>query len=181
MHLRRYSCYLFAYFLSLGPLLAQEKKTGPVIKNYGKVWAIEDADQGLDLAKEYRVVFDIMDSPEGHVTLNTKIETAARFLNMHAQAGVPKKQLKVALVVHHAASKDIIGNAAYKVKFGSDNPNIGLVKELLGADVDIIFCGQSSVSRGYPKEDLIPGVNLALSAMTALIQYQDEGYQLIKF
>jgi intracellular sulfur oxidation DsrE/DsrF family protein len=162
-------------------MIAQEKKTGPIIMNYGKVWAIEDADHQPDPDKEYRVVFDIMDSPDDHDTLNTKIETAARFLNMHAQAGVPRENLKVALVVHNAASKDIISNSAYTAKYRSDNPNEGLVKELLAADVQIIFCGQSSVSRGYPKEDLLPGVKMALSAMTALIEYQEKEYQLIKF
>ena len=47
--------------------------------------------------------------------------------------------------------------------------------------VQIIFCGQSSNSRNIPKEQLIDGVQLSLSAMTALIQLQDQGYRLVKF
>lgn len=160
---------------------SQEKKTGPIIANYGKVWKIENADIEVDTTREYKVVFDIMDSPEDKNAVNAKIETAARFLNMHAQAGVPAKNLKAVIVVHNAASKDIISDTAYQDKYGTKNPNSDLVKELLEADVKVIFCGQSSVSRGFPKEDLIPGVQLSLSAMTALIQLQDEGYRLIKF
>ncbi len=160
---------------------AQIKKTGPIVKDYGKVWAIENTDFKVDASKEYKAVFDIMNSPESHESVNATIETAARFLNMHAQSGVPAKNLKIALVVHNKASKDVITNEAYQKKYGADNPNQDLIKALIDAGGQIIFCGQSSVSRGFPKEDLIQGVQLSLSAMTALIQFQDEDYRLIKF
>jgi len=162
-------------------LLAQTKKTGPIIKDYGKVWAIENPDFKVDTSKEYKAVFDIMNSPENHESVNATIETAARFLNMHAQSGVPLENLKVALVVHNKASKDVITNEAYQKKYGADNPNQELIKALMDAGGQIIFCGQSSLSRDFPKEDLIEGVQLSLSAMTALIQLQDEDYRLIKF
>mgnify|MGYP000061453517 CR=1 FL=1 len=173
-------CFLVFFFLfSSG--FSQEKKAGPIVENHGKVWKIENADIKVDTTKEYKVVFDIMDSPEDKNAVNAKIETAARFLNMHAQAGVPAENLKAVLVVHNAASKDIILDTAYEKKYGAKNPNTSLMKELLEANVKVIFCGQSSVSRDFPKEDLITGVQLSLSAMTALIQLQDEGYRLIKF
>lgn len=162
-------------------LSAQEKKTGPIIENYGKVWAIENPGFETNTLAEFKVVFDIMDSPESHSEINRTIETAARFLNMHAQSGVPASQLKVTLVVHNKASKDIIHNDAYKTRYGTVNPNFDMVKELMEAGVEVILCGQSSKSRDYPKEDLIPGTKIALSAMTALIQLQGEDYQLIKF
>ena len=160
---------------------AQTKDAGPVIRDYGKVWEISDPDYKTDTEKELKVVFDIMNSPESHTTINPSIETAARFLNMHAQAGVPISNLKVALVVHNQASKDIITNAAYQERYKTNNPNEGLVKALLEAGTEIIFCGQSSLSRHLPRENMIEGVQLGLSAMTALIQLQNYGYQLIKF
>lgn len=168
---------LFAF--SFG--FSQEKNAGPIIENHGKVWKVDNADIKVDTTKEYKVVFDIMDSPEDKNSVNAKIETAARFLNMHAQAGISAENLKAVLVVHNAASKDIILDTAYQHKYGTKNPNSELMTALLDANVEVIFCGQSSVSRGFPKEDLIPGVKLSLSAMTALIQLQDEGYRLIKF
>ncbi len=168
-------------FLFAPALKAQEKKTGPVIEEYGKVWAIENPDFKVDISKEYKAVFDIMNSPKSHGLVNTSIETAARFLNMHAQSGVPVGQLKVALVVHNAASKDVITNEAYKKRYGTNNPNQKLIKALLDAGGQVIFCGQSSLSRDFPREDLIEGVQLSLSAMTAIIQLQDENYRLIKF
>lgn len=176
--------YFFPFLIAIifqTTLLAQNKQTGPIIKDYGKVWSIENPDFKVNVDKEYKAVFDIMNSPENHESINANIETAARFLNMHAQSGVPASNLKIALVVHNKASKDVIDNDAYRKKYGSDNPNQELIKALIDAGGQIIFCGQSSVSRGFPREDLIEGVQLSLSAMTALIQLQGEDYRLIKF
>ncbi len=172
---------MLSLFLS-SPLFSQEeRKSGPIIKDFGKVWEVNDPDFKLEKNGELKVVFDIMYSPDSHKELNRTIETAARFLNMHAQNGMASDQLKVALVVHHSASKDIMSNVAYRQLYGVDNPNFELIKSLLEADTQIIFCGQSSKSRKIPKDDLIENVQLALSAMTALIQLQNAGYSLIKF
>jgi intracellular sulfur oxidation DsrE/DsrF family protein len=171
----------FLIFLFTTSLQAQDKKAGPIIKDFGKVWAIDSPDYKTPTGIEYKVVFDIMNSPEDLSQLNASIETAARFLNMHGQSGVAKEDMKVALVVHNKASKDIITNAAYQKRYGVDNPNEAMVQELMDAGVEFIFCGQSSLSRNFPIEETIEGVQLSLSAMTALIQLQNEGYRLIKF
>ncbi len=171
---------LFLFVMS-AICVAQTKQTGPVISDYGAVWAIDEPDYRTRLDEPLKVVFDIMDSPEDPGQINARIETAARFLNMHAQSGVPAANLHVALVVHNKASKDIIHGTAYKEQFGIENPNEPLVKQLIEAGVQIVFCGQSSLSRGFPREETIEGIQLGLSAMTALIQLQNDGYRLIKF
>ncbi|MBD0776474.1 DsrE family protein [Maribacter sp. ANRC-HE7] len=162
----------FILSLSLG---AQSKKAGPIISDFGEVWTINAPDFKTDTSMDFKAVFDIMNSPDDPSKLNTTIETAARFLNMHAQNSVPVEQLKVALVIHNKASKDIITNKAYRTRYGTDNPNIELIKALLASG------GQSSMARGIAKEELIDGVQLSLSAMTALIQFQNNDYKLIKF
>ncbi|MDT0539853.1 DsrE family protein [Croceitalea sp. P059] len=162
-------------------LFSQEKKMGPIIKDYGKVWSIKNLDYQVKLDSEFKVVFDIMNSPKDVNQRNASIETAARFLNMHGQSGVSKENMKVALVVHNKASKDIITNEAYKARYGTDNPNAEMVQQLIEAGVEFVFCGQSSLSRNFPIEETVPGVQLSLSAMTALIQLQNDGYRLIKF
>jgi intracellular sulfur oxidation DsrE/DsrF family protein len=160
---------------------SQTKQAGPIIKDYGAVWNVADTDYSTNTKGDFMVVFDIMNSPADTTQQNASIETAARFLNMHAQNGVPAEQMKVALVVHNKASKDLITDIAYKKRYGVENPNSEMINQLLEANVAIIFCGQSSLSRNFPKQDLIPGVQLSLSAMTALIQLQNEGYTFIKF
>jgi intracellular sulfur oxidation DsrE/DsrF family protein len=139
-------------------MLSQTRSKGPVIMGFGEVFTIENTDFKVDVSKEYKAVFDIMNSPESHEDLNTSIETAARFLNMHVQSGVPIEQLKVALVVHNKASKDLITHEAYQKRYGTDNPNLELIQALLDAGGEIIFCGQSSIARDFPKEELIKGV-----------------------
>ncbi|WP_299162639.1 DsrE family protein [uncultured Eudoraea sp.] len=172
------SLFLLVGFTSMH---SQTKESGPVITGYGEVWNIENPDFITDIAKEYKVVFDIMNTSESSDHLNKSIETAARFLNMHAQSGVPIANLKVALVVHNNASKDLLRGSEYKSRYGTDNPNEELIQKLLDAGVEIVLCGQSSVARNVPVSETIDGVELALSAMTALIQLQDNGFQLIKF
>ena len=180
IRLRQYFFLLIGLGFSIG-ITAQEKNSGPIIANYGKVWNITQPDFKTDVTKTYKAVFDIMSTPEDPSRLNGNIETAARFLNMHAQSGVPLEQLKVALVIHNKASKDLAHSRAYKLKYGVNNPNEKLLEYLMQAGAKVIFCGQSSASRGFPKEDLVDGVQISLSAMTALIQLQDDNYRLIKF
>ena len=177
----KFSGFLLLMIFGTQWLNAQNKSSGPIITDFGQVWKIENQDYTLDTTKTFKAVFDIMTSPDDLNQVNPAIETAARFLNMHGQNGIPLEQLKVALVVHNKASKDVISSEAYKKKYGTENPNEGLLKALMEANAEIIFCGQSSASRGFPKEDLIDGVQLSLSAMTALIQLQDDNYRLIKF
>jgi intracellular sulfur oxidation DsrE/DsrF family protein len=89
--------------------------------------------------------------------------------------------LKVALVVHNKASTDLLDSPHYQERFGVPNPNEDLLLQLMDAGAQVIFCGQSSRARNVPIEDTVEGVQLSLSAITALIQLQESGYHLIKF
>lgn len=157
-----------------------QKTKGPIIKNHGAVWEIENPDFKTDKSQEFKVVFDVKDGPESDTEINKNLNTVARFLNMHAQSGIPASQLTVALIVHGTAARNLLADQAFKERYKVDNPNRELVESLLEAGVEIIMCGQSSKTRELPKEDLIPGVKIALSAMTANIQLQNQGYRPIK-
>ncbi len=165
----------------LVPSLSQDKAKGPVIEGYGAAWDIPGATYKTNTSGRFWAVFDVMNSPEDPGQLNPWMETAARFLNMHARAGVPVSRLKVALVVHNKASTDLLDTPFYEARFGVPNPNTGLLKELMEAGVQVLFCGQSSMARGVPIEETVDGVQLSLSAITALLQLQESGYHLIKF
>jgi len=89
--------------------------------------------------------------------------------------------MKVALVMHGKAAKDALSNTAYKKQFGIDNPNAALITALRKADVDIFVCGQSYKSRNLPIKGISKDVKLSLSALTALIEYQENGYNIINF
>ncbi len=158
-----------------------ERVKGPVIMDYGPTFAVENPDFKTDPHKIYKVVFDIHNSPEDPSAVNPMINTLARFLNMHAQAGVPLSNLKVVGVIHNKASKDAMNNEAYREQFGVDNPNIPLMKELEKAGAEIYMCGQSIYARGVDPHRMAEPVKTALSAMTVFLSLQSEGYTLIRF
>jgi intracellular sulfur oxidation DsrE/DsrF family protein len=157
------------------------RTTGPVIKDYGGVFDVPGIDFPTDQDREYRAVFDVSIGAPEVDQVNPRIDTLARFLNMHARAGVPLANMRLALVLHGTAGKDALGQAAYRERYGVDNPNLPLIEALRRAGVRIVLCGQTAHSRGLPVADLADPVEVALSAMTALITFQDEGYRLIPF
>ncbi|WP_340198501.1 DsrE family protein [Ascidiimonas sp. W6] len=163
-------------------LFAQSTSTkGPVISQYGAVYEVETIDFKTDTTNVLKVVFDVDRTYENQSAPNPLIETAARFLNLHVRNGFPKENLQVALVIHGKASSAILSNEKYEQKFQISNPNAPLIKALDAAGVKIILCGQTAAHRNISKSDTLPEVQWALSAMTALIQLQNNNYRLIKF
>lgn len=157
------------------------RSNGKIIKDFGLAFDIEKPDIVTDTSAELKVIFDVSQSSDDRSVINKHIETAARFLNMHANAGMKLEQLKVAMTIHGGAWQDILNDESYKELYGVPNPNSKLIKVLDEAGVDIIVCGQTAAYRNIKKEDRIPEVKLALSAATALLQYQNNGYRFIKF
>lgn len=174
---------LLATLVIAAPLGAQQepRRAGPVIRSAGAVFEVARADFETPLAMTYRVAFDISQAATSPTDVNPGLNTVARFLNMHAQAGVPLRQLQVAVVLHGTAGKDLLQDEAYRSRLGVENPNAPLLRELSGAGVRLILCGQTAASRGLPRDELLEPVEVALSAMTALVVLQEEGYHLNPF
>jgi intracellular sulfur oxidation DsrE/DsrF family protein len=61
------------------------------------------------------------------------------------------------------------------------NPNGALIDALRAKGVRVIVCGQSAAAYDVQKADLYPGVEMALSAMTAHALLQQQGYTLNPF
>ena len=157
---------------------SQEKKT---IADFGKVFKIEKPDLLLQKNKIYKVVFDVFTDGKKKSKKNSAITTVARYIQMHLQQGVPKQNLKVALVLHGAATKNALNDESYLEKYGKKNPNSALLHALKQANVDIFVCGQSLYAKGYKEANTSKEVQVSLSALTALVHFQSEGYQQINF
>lgn len=174
--------------MALGLLLSSEvtaqkaeRKMGPVIENFGPVFSVENPGFITDTSKIYKVVFDVHDTPEDKTKVNPMLNTLARFLNMHAQAGVPIENLKVACVIHNKASHDVLNNEGYRAKFGVENPNVPLLAALKEVGAEVYICGQSVAARGVDRSNLAESVKVGLSAITVILSLESEGYTLIKF
>ena len=74
-----------------------------------------------------------------------------------------------------------MNNKKYKDKFNVENPNISLLSALAEKGTSIIICGQTAAHKNITKTDVQKDVQFALSAMTALVQLQNENYRLINF
>lgn len=108
--------------------------------------------------------------------VNGMLYGAGRQLNLHLAAGIPRKNIDMVLVVHGFILNSLLNNEAYQKKYHTDNPNIPIVEELQKAGVKFVACGQSMFYMNIKKEELIPGIKVALSAQTALSTYQLKHY-----
>lgn len=151
-------------------------ETGPLIDSGGAVFPVSpDLETPTDL--DYRVAFDVA-TGSGPNQVSTSLNTVARFLNMHAQADVPVERIDAAIVIHGTAVMDVLNAAAYDRREGTENPNAPLIRELLDKGTRVIVCGQSAASRGVDSAELMDGVEVALSAMTAFVILQSDGYRV---
>jgi len=152
---------------------------GPLITEFGKIAKV-DSDMPITDGTALQVSFDVANqATEGE--LNRQIESAARLLNMHVQAGADPANLKLAIVVHGGASKDLLATQYYERRFGLPSKNAALLSQLMKHNVSIFLCGQSAAYHDIAKAQLVPSVKMALSAMSAHAVLQQQGYTLNPF
>ena len=154
---------------------------GPIIKGYGPASAVSEADVQLPDGFIFKALFDVSDSNKKPDQYNRNIESVARFLNMHARNGVPIENMKLAVIIHGSAVKDVLTDSAYEKRHGIKNPNSELIKRLSEQGVEFYLCGQSAIFYDIKKEEISSNVELALSAMTMAVLLQNKGYHLIPF
>ena len=110
-----------------------------------------------------------------------RLEAAARFMNMHAHAGIPQENLQVKLVLHGGGTRAAMTNEAYQERYEMDNPSLPLLEALSDAGVEIFLCEQSRVLNGLDANEVSAPVKSALSAMTAVVTLQADGYQFLTY
>ena len=158
---------------------ANKFMAGPVIKDYGKHVKVQQ-DMSFDKNSVFKVAFDISEQAKvGDVS--RKIESLARFINMHVANGVPPSNIHLALVVHGKAGFDLLSGSLYQEQFQKKNANSALLRDLMKNQVVVYLCGQSAGYYDITNEMLEPGIKMALSAMTAHVVLQNQGYKLNPF
>lgn len=165
---------LIALLAVAAPAAAQDMsafETGPVLEQFGPHAPVPGVDQ-LPADAEFQVAFDVSD-PAGESGPNRGFMAAARFINMHVASGVPEENIRLVVVVHGKASRELLS--------ADGNPSRALVEALLAEEVRFVLCGQSAVAYGIERQDLIPGVEMSLSAMTAHAVLQQRGYTVNPF
>ncbi|MGZ9159470.1 MAG: DsrE family protein [Nitrospira sp.] len=167
------------FWAAASPAIAQSEAfhPGTVISEYGAIASVE-ADMPIPSDALFQVSFDVSTRAEAGQR-SRQMESAARLLNMLAEAGVPPERVRIAIVVHGSATLDLTRAQTYAARTdGANNGNADLIAELVGKGVEFYQCGQSAAAQGIERNDLLPGVRLALSAMTAHALLQQRGYTL---
>jgi intracellular sulfur oxidation DsrE/DsrF family protein len=162
--------------LLASPALATD---GPVFKGFGSHTPVEH-DVAIPKGMVLRHVYDVTRAAPG--TLNPGFETAARFINSHVANGMAERDVAVAVVVHGPAINELTRPAVYAARHnGAANASEAMVKEMLARGVRFLVCGQAANMMGLKKADLLPGVELTISASSAHAILQAQGYTLNPF
>lgn len=149
----------------------------PAIKEYGKVVQLPAATQQPQSGS--KILVDITHGGEPG-ELNSAIEKVARFINIYQGAGKEPATVEIAVVLHGGATLAALNPEAYAQKYNTEgNPNLPCIITLQKAGVQFFVCGQSLIGKGGKIEEVDPSVKLAVSALSAMVNLQRDGFAYV--
>ena len=157
----------------------------PAIKGFkwGGVAPVQNVTELADPKMKYKLLMELTgfaakgEEKTAKNEINLGIGEISRKVNLHVAAGIPQKNIDLVIIVHAGALFAFLNNEKYKRKYGIDNPNITIIKDLQNFGAKIIVCGQAMTFLGLEMQDLVPGIKEAMSAQTVLSTYQLRGYK----
>jgi intracellular sulfur oxidation DsrE/DsrF family protein len=150
----------------------------PVIKDAGRIRELPHSALQPDKQKTYKVVFDVKHGGKAG-DVNKGLAHVARTVNLFAAAGVPLNHLHFAVIFHGAATPAVMRNKDFKQRTGTSNPNLKVISELKKVGIKLYVCGQALAETHIQQNQVDPKVTIALSALTSLIELQQQGYVLM--
>ncbi|MFT9089470.1 MAG: DsrE family protein [Gluconacetobacter sp.] len=159
--------------------IAQARTGDAVVPAYGAVHAADGLANRPDPSLRYRVAFDTTRAPADPEQINPALERIARFMNLLAAEGVHPKAGDVVAIVYGAAAPSILSDAAYRARFGRDNPNTALLRALRKAGVSIDVCSYALSGQKIARDAVADGIQVDLSAMVTLANLQLRGWAVI--
>ena len=151
--------------------------SNPAIAKYGKVVRLPNAEQQPRAGS--RIVVDVTKGGEPDM-LNPALEKICRFVNIYAGAGKEPATVDLVVVLHGDATLSILNANAYAGRFKTKgNPNLACLEQLHKAGVKFVVCGQSLIGKEAKTEEVIEIANVAVSALTALVNLQADGYAYV--
>ncbi len=151
--------------------------THPIIANHGGVVQLPDAAQ--QPRHGTKILVDLTSGGDAD-KLNAGLEKVAKYVNIYAGGGAQPANVRIAVVFHGDATLSVLNPDAYSAKFKTDgNPNLQLLHDLHESGVELYVCGQSLISKGSAPEDVAAFIETAVSALTAVVNLQADGYAYI--
>ena len=179
-------CGAFGVDAATGPKSPQPEQSthadetqfiNPAIEDYGKVVNLPDAAHQPRAGSQ--IVVDVTKGGDRD-QLNTAIEKVCRYVNIYAGAGKETAKVEIAVVLHDDATLAALSDNAYAARFGTEgNPNLDCLSAQKGASVKVCVCGQSLINKGEKPSEVSPQADVAVSALTALVNLQADGYSYV--
>ena len=107
------------------------------------------------------------------------LDKAAKVANLLAQSGVPADHRHIVVIVQAAATTGVLNEAGLKARGKKKNPNADLIAKLNAAGVSVRVCGQALAGAGIARSEVLPGVQVDLSALSTVSTLQLKGYALL--
>ena len=149
----------------------------PVIANYGSV--VKLADAAHQPRPGTKLLVDLTKGGDAD-KLNSGLEKVAKYLNIYAGGGAEPADAQIAVVFHGDATQLVLNADAYSATFKTEgNPNLELLHQLHEAGVELYVCGQTLISKGSKPEEVAVFVDTAVSALTAVVNLQADGYAYV--
>ena len=92
---------------------------------------------------------------------------------------VSNKNYEVVVVAYGKGGRWVLNNEAYNAKYGTDNPSTALVSSLMARGAKVFMCQNTMKGNKWIAANLIPGVEMVPAGVTALIDFQTQGYYYI--
>ena len=140
---------------------------------------IPDVAVKRDPRRTYKAIFNAVAGPKDHAKQLAALERVGLQINGLMLAHVPADHIRFVMILHGPSVEALYTDAEYRAKFGTPNPNLPLVEELLEAGVQIFVCGQYMAKSDTPRSALITQAQVAEAATLVMITYADDGYALI--
>ncbi|TWU64578.1 DsrE/DsrF-like family protein [Crateriforma conspicua] len=156
---------------------ADQTPTHPVIAGHGAVVKLPSAVQ--QPRRGTKLLVDLTSG--GDVSkVNAGLEKVAKYVNIYAGGGAEPADATIAVVLHGKATLAVLNPDAYAAKFNTDgNPNLALLRQLHEANVELYVCGQTLISSGSKPEDVAVFVDTTVSALTAVVNLQSDGFAYV--
>lgn len=178
--MKKYVAFYIVSFCIGSSLYAQEK-VNPIIQNFGGICDIPEATVKVDSELTYKLIADVNTGANDKSEITPGFISTARMLNLHAISGANSQDMDVVLAIHGSATTSLVSNEDYNKRFGMDNPNIQIIKELKEVGVRLIVCGQSMRHREVEASDLLQEIEIGTSTLTTVTTFQLKGYAPLQF
>lgn len=152
----------------------------PLIPKFGGVHPRPDGDAQPDPKVDYKIFVDVVSTGADKGKPYASLDRLARLVNLLANAGVPAEHMHIVAVLDRGAGAAGLTNEASRKHLKTDNANLEILAALKKAGVKLLVCGQALAEHHMQDSDLNPSVSVALSALTAPVVYEQQGYSYMQ-